>query len=200
MDGLGVPFWPSALIGLATAVAVSMLLEVSVYEPVARRAADRAMLAVLVTSIGVSTAGIALLQLKFGTSSLPFYGPQPERFDLGSVRISSFDLAQVATCLILVAGLAAFLAFTPIGRSIKAVRSNPGLASVLGISVRRVGTSSASPPPGSSPARAHSGTGCSTPSSRPWATRRSSTDSWWRSSRGPARPRCVRYRWASGSG
>jgi branched-subunit amino acid ABC-type transport system permease component len=138
MDGLGVPFWPSVLIGLATAVAVSMLLEVGVYEPVARRAADRAMLAVLVTSIGVSTAGIALLQLKFGTSSLPFYGPQPERFDLGSVRISSFELEQVATCLILVAGLAAFLAFTPVGRSIKAVRSNPGLASVLGISVRRV--------------------------------------------------------------
>jgi branched-subunit amino acid ABC-type transport system permease component len=138
MDGLGVPFWPSVLIGLATAVAVSMLLEVGVYEPVARRAADRAMLAVLVTSIGVGTAGIALLQLKFGTSSLPFYGPQPERFDLGSVRISSFELEQVATCLILVAGLAAFLAFTPVGRSIKAVRSNPGLASVLGISVRRV--------------------------------------------------------------
>ncbi|XRQ10549.1 branched-chain amino acid ABC transporter permease [Actinomadura welshii] len=139
MDGLGMPFWPSALIGLATAVALSMLLEVGVYEPVARRAADRAMLAVLVTSIGASTAGIALLQLKFGTSSLPFYGPQTERYDLGPVQVSGFELGQVATCVLLVAGLAAFLAFTPTGRSIKAVRSNPGLASVLGISVRRVG-------------------------------------------------------------
>ncbi|NKZ02279.1 branched-chain amino acid ABC transporter permease [Actinomadura latina] len=138
MDGLGVPFWPSVLIGLATAVVVSMVLELGVYEPVARRAADRAMLAVLVTSIGVGTAGIALLQLKFGTGSPPFYGPRPERFDLGPVRVSSFDVEQVLTCLILVAGLAAFLAFTPIGRSIKAVRSNPCLAAVLGISVRRV--------------------------------------------------------------
>ncbi|GAA1859026.1 branched-chain amino acid ABC transporter permease [Actinomadura bangladeshensis] len=138
MDGLGAPFWPSALIGLATAVAVSMLLELGVYEPVARRAADRAMLAVLVTSIGVSTAGIALLQLEFGTSSLPFYGPQPQRYDLGPVRVSGFDIEQAATCLLLVAGLAVFLAFTPIGRSVKAVRSNPGLAAVLGISVRRV--------------------------------------------------------------
>ncbi|MEV0666479.1 branched-chain amino acid ABC transporter permease [Actinomadura luteofluorescens] len=138
MDGLGAPFWPSALAGLAAAVAVSMLLEAGVYEPVARRAADRAMLAVLVTSIGVSTAGIALLQLRFGTGSLPFYGPNAVRHQLGSARISGFDLGQTATCLVLVAGLAAFLAFTPTGRSIKAVRSNPGLAAVLGIGVRRV--------------------------------------------------------------
>ncbi|MFI0353408.1 branched-chain amino acid ABC transporter permease [Actinomadura sp. 9N407] len=138
MDGVGVPFWPAALIGLAAAVAVSVLLESGVYEPVARRAADRAMLAVLVTSIGVSTAGLALLQLKFGTSGLPFDGPEPSRYDLGPVRISSFDLEQAATCLVLVIGLAAFLARTPIGRSIKAVRSNPGLAGVLGISVRRI--------------------------------------------------------------
>ncbi|MEU5879815.1 branched-chain amino acid ABC transporter permease [Spirillospora sp. NPDC047279] len=139
MDGLGVPFWPSALIGLATAVAVSVLLELGVYEPVARRAADRAMLAVLVTSIGVSTAGIALLQLRFGTSGLPFYGPEVVQHDLGPVRISNFEIALVATCLLLVVATAAFLAFTPIGRSVKAVRSNPGLAGVLGISVRRVG-------------------------------------------------------------
>lgn len=138
MDGLGAPFWPSALVGLAAAVALSVLLEAGVYEPVARRAADRAMLAVLVTSIGVSTAGIALLQLTSGTSSLPFYGPQTQRYEIGPVRVSGFELEQVATCLLLVAGLAAFLAFTPIGRSIKAVRSNPGLASVLGIGVRRV--------------------------------------------------------------
>ncbi|MES9601833.1 branched-chain amino acid ABC transporter permease [Actinomadura sp. NPDC000929] len=138
MDGLGAPFWPSALAGLAAAVAVSVLLEAGVYEPVARRAADRAMLAVLVTSIGVSTAGIALLQLRFGTSSLPFYGPDVVQHRFGPVRISDFELEQTATCLVLVAGLAAFLAFTPIGRSVKAVRSNPGLAAVLGIGVRRV--------------------------------------------------------------
>ena len=138
MDALGMPFWPSALVGLATAVVVSVLLELGVYEPVARRAADRAMLAVLVTSIGVSTAGIALLQLKLGTSSLPFYGPEVVQHELGAVRISNFEISQIVTCLLLVLGTAAFLAFTPLGRSVKAVRSNPGLAGVLGISVRRV--------------------------------------------------------------
>lgn len=138
MDALGVPFWPAALIGLATAVAVSVLLELGVYEPVARRAADRAMLAVLVTSIGVSTAGIALLQLGLGTSSLPFYGPEVVLHEFGPVRISGLEAGQLATCLLLVLSIAAFLAFTPLGRSVKAVRSNPGLAAVLGISVRRV--------------------------------------------------------------
>lgn len=139
MDGLGVPFWPAALTGLAAAVAVSVLLELGVYEPVARRAAGRAMLAVLVTSIGVSTAGIALLQLALGTGSLPFYGPETTHHDLGPVRISGFEIGQAVTCAALVLGLTAFLAFTPLGRSVKAVRSNPGLAAVLGISVRRVG-------------------------------------------------------------
>ncbi|GAA0546043.1 branched-chain amino acid ABC transporter permease [Actinomadura livida] len=138
MDGLGAPFWPSALAGLGAAVALSVLLETAVYEPVARRAADRAMLAVLVTSIGVSTAGIALLQLKFGTSSLPFYGPQTQRHEIGPVQVSGFELQQAATCVLLVLVLTVFLARTPIGRSIKAVRSNPALAAVLGIGVRRV--------------------------------------------------------------
>ncbi|ROO85622.1 branched-subunit amino acid ABC-type transport system permease component [Actinocorallia herbida] len=138
MDALGMPFWPAALTGLATAVVVSVLLELGVYEPVARRAGDRSMLAVLVTSLGVSTAGIALLQLWLGTSSLPFYGPDVVLLDLGPVRISTFELGLAGTGLVLVLGLAAFLAFTPLGRSVKAVRSNPGLAGVLGISVRRV--------------------------------------------------------------
>jgi branched-subunit amino acid ABC-type transport system permease component len=73
-----------------------------------------------------------------GTGSLPFYGPEVVLHELGPVRISSFEAGQTATCLLLVLAMAAFLAFTPLGRSVKAVRSNPGLAGVLGISVRRV--------------------------------------------------------------
>jgi branched-chain amino acid transport system permease protein len=138
MTDRGVPFWPAAAVGLVTAIVASVALEGLVYEPVAHRARDRAMLAVLVTSLGVSSAGIALLQLWQGTSSLPFYGPTMTIVELGSVRTSNFEIAETMTCLALVVGLAGFLAFTSTGRAIKAVRSNPPLASILGIGVRRV--------------------------------------------------------------
>lgn len=140
LDSLGVPFWPACLVGVAAAVVVSLLLEVGVYAPVAARAGRRAMLAVLVTSIGISTAGIALLQLWMGTSSIPFYDPSatPTYLDLGVAQLADFELYEAATALALVVALALFLARTPLGRSVKAVRSNPGLAGVLGISVAKV--------------------------------------------------------------
>lgn len=140
LTSLGVPFWPACLIGIVGAIAVSILLETAIYAPVAARAGKQAMLAVLVTSIGVSTAGIAVLQLWQGTSSLPFYDSSatPKYLNIGSITTSNFELFEAATCLALVVGLALFLARTRQGRSIKAVRSNPGLAANLGISVRQV--------------------------------------------------------------
>lgn len=138
VDSLGVGFWPAAAGGLAVAVLLSVLLELGVYEPVSRRAGDRSMLAVLVTSIGVTTAGVAAIQLALGTGSVPFYGPEMVINEWGSVRVSNFEIYQVATSVGLVLALAAALRFTGLGRSIKAVRSNPPLAAVLGIGLRRV--------------------------------------------------------------
>jgi len=139
-DSLGVPFWPALGLGLLAAVVLSVVLEAGIYAPVAARAGDRAMLAVLVTSIGISTAGVALLQLLMGTGSLPFYDPSatPTYHQLGDVLTSDFALYEAATALALVVGLALLLARTGLGRSIKAVRSNPVLAGTLGISIRRV--------------------------------------------------------------
>lgn len=138
LDRMGLAFWPAALLGLSVAVLLSVLIELFVYEPVSRRAGERAMLAVLVTSIGLSTAGIAVLQLVFGTGSVPFYGPEIVISQYGPVRASNFELFMLLTCVGLVLALAAFLAFTALGRSVKAVRSNPPLAALLGIGLRRV--------------------------------------------------------------
>jgi branched-subunit amino acid ABC-type transport system permease component len=140
LTNAGVPFWPACLLGVAAAVALSVLIEVGVYAPVAARAGQRSMLAVLVTSIGLSTAGVALIQLWMGTGSVPFYDPSavPTYYDVAGVQTSSFEIYEAATALVLILGLALFLARTGLGRSVKAVRSNPGLAGTLGISVPRV--------------------------------------------------------------
>lgn len=138
MDRMGVPFWPAVLVGLLGAVVLSILIEVLVYQPVAARGGNRAMLAVLVTSIGVGAAGIAVLQLIAGTSGLPFYGPTQSFVDIGSVRLSNFEIYQLVSCVLLVLALAFFLARTSMGRSVKAVRSNPLLAGTLGISSKRI--------------------------------------------------------------
>lgn len=140
LDSAGVPFWPACALGVLAAVVVSVAIEAGVYAPVAARAGQRAMLAVLVTSIGLSTAGVAALQLLMGTGSLPFYDASatPTYLALGGAQTSDYALYQAATGLVLVLALALLLARTSLGRSVKAVRSNPALAGVLGISVTKV--------------------------------------------------------------
>ncbi|MGO4691950.1 branched-chain amino acid ABC transporter permease [Glaciibacter sp. 2TAF33] len=132
------PFWPAALVGVLAAVALSIAIEVFIYRPVSARAGANSLLAVLVSSLGFSILGVAVLQLLLGTGSVPFYGPTLSSVTLGPITFTNFDVLQAISALVLVIGLALLLARTPLGRSIKAARSNPPLAAVLGINTRRI--------------------------------------------------------------
>jgi branched-chain amino acid transport system permease protein len=138
IDVAEVPFLAAAAAGVLAAVVLSVLIEVCVYRPVTAKAGRNALLVVIVTSLGITTAGVAALQLIAGTGSLPFYGPVLSSYTVGPVTVSNFDLYQALTSLALVLAVAALLARTRTGRVIKAVRSNPGLAQLMGISARRV--------------------------------------------------------------
>lgn len=132
------PFWPAAAAGVLAAIALSIAIEVFVYRPVSARAGANSLLAVLVSSLGFSILGVAVLQLLLGTGSVPFYGPELSSIDLGPVIFTNFDVFQSISALVLVLGLAVLLTSTPLGRSIKATRSNPALAAVLGINTHRI--------------------------------------------------------------
>ncbi|HET7139767.1 MAG TPA: branched-chain amino acid ABC transporter permease [Arthrobacter sp.] len=132
------PFWPAAVAGVLAAIVVSIAIEVLIYRPVSARAGANSLLAVLVSSLGFSILGVAVLQLLLGTGSIPFYGPELSSIELGPVIFTNFDLFQAISALVLVLVLALLLARTPLGRSIKATRSNPPLAALLGINTGRI--------------------------------------------------------------
>jgi branched-chain amino acid transport system permease protein len=137
-QAVGMPFWPAAAVGVIAAMLLSVAIEVFIYRPVAARAGANSLLAVMVSSLGISIAGVAILQLLLGTGSIPFYGPPLSAINLGPVTFTNFDVMQALSALVLVVALAIVLGRTPLGRSIKATRSNPALAGALGINTRRV--------------------------------------------------------------
>jgi branched-subunit amino acid ABC-type transport system permease component len=136
--GLGVPFWPAAFLGVLASAALGVAIERFAYRPIAAKAGDAALMTVFVASLGLGVAGTSLIQLVWGSNSQPYYGPAQESFTLGGLTLVSFDLYQSATSLVLVAALSALLRWTSLGRVIRAVRGNPGLADAMGFNARTV--------------------------------------------------------------
>ncbi|MDX6739650.1 branched-chain amino acid ABC transporter permease [Actinocorallia sp. A-T 12471] len=134
----GLPFWPAALLGVLAGTVLGVLLELLVYRRVAARSGGDGMMPVFVASLGVGVAGIALLQLVWGSQSQPYYGPSIEPLRAFGASFVNLDVYQAATSVVLVLGLAAALRYTGLGRAVRATRGNPGLAAAQGIDVRTV--------------------------------------------------------------
>jgi len=130
---------PAVLIGVAGGVLFSVLLELLVYRPVARRAGPNALLGVFVASFGITIAGQALIQLivQSRIASEPLNWIPIDSQDVGGVTFTTLDIWAVGVfwaCAVLTWAL---LRFTPLGREIEAVRVNPMMARVVGIRTGR---------------------------------------------------------------
>jgi branched-subunit amino acid ABC-type transport system permease component len=132
------PFWIAALAGILVVTALGALVERALYQPLAKRAGDNALLAVFVASLGLGIALENLIRLLWSSSSQPYFGPSQERWSIGDVTFLNFDVYQLITYVALTLGLAALLRFTPLGRMVRATRSNPDLARTIGINSGRV--------------------------------------------------------------
>lgn len=136
----GMAIMVAVLIGLAGAILFSVLLELFVYRPVARRAGPNALLAVFVASFGVTIAGQALIRLIVNARifSEPLNWISIESHETAGVTYTSVDVWAVIvfwTCAVLTWAL---LRFSPLGRQIQAVRVNPRMAEAVGIRTRNI--------------------------------------------------------------
>lgn len=132
------PFWIAALAGILVVTALGCLVERALYQPLAKRAGNNALLAIFVASLGIGIALENLISLLWSSSSQPYFGPAQERWSLGDVTFLNFDVYQLITYIVLTLGLAALLRYTPLGRMVRATRSNPDLAQTIGINSSRV--------------------------------------------------------------
>ena len=132
------PFWPAALVGILMVTALGAGVERFLYQPLARTAGANALLAIFVAALGIGIALENLIRLLWSSSSQPYFGPSQERWSLWEVTFLNFDVYQLVTYTVLTLALAALLRYSPLGRAVRATRSNPGLAATIGINARNV--------------------------------------------------------------
>lgn len=132
------PFWPAAILGVLVVTAIGVGMERYAYQPLARYAGTNALLAIFVAALGLGIAIENLISLLWSSSSQPYFGPSQERWELFGVTFLNFDIYQLVLYSTLVLILAAVLRFTPLGRMVRATRSNPDLALTIGIDSKLV--------------------------------------------------------------
>src|SRR5262249_34537244 len=138
LNEAGVPLVPAIIIGVAIAIVLGILIEIVVYRPVAERSRDFGLLAIFVSSLGVTVIVENVVRVIWGSG----YRNLPTGFavapvSLGStVTASNLQLVGVAVAVVLVVGLWAYLRYSRRGVAIRAVSSNPDLAESVGVSTR----------------------------------------------------------------
>jgi branched-chain amino acid transport system permease protein len=132
------PFWPAALLGILVVTAIGAAVERFVYQPLARSAGPTALLAIFVAALGLGIAVENTIRLLWSSSSQPYFGPQQKAWHLWKVTFLNFDVYQLVLFAALAGALAALLKFTPLGRMVRATRSNPDLAQTIGINSSQV--------------------------------------------------------------
>ena len=143
---LHLPLLPAILFGLLMAVVFGMLILFLGYFPVMRR--NGALLSLFLVSLGITVAFPNLLQIVFGTENLPMrtYDSQGELvnafenrvFSSGFLTITLIDVLKIVVAWILIVVVVLFVKRTRSGRSITALRTNPEMATAVGIDKRRV--------------------------------------------------------------
>jgi branched-chain amino acid transport system permease protein len=127
-------FVAAVVFGVACAAAVGALVELAMIRPLYKRPTEQ----VLVT-VGLSLAGVALLEALWGADSRPFPRPQwtKQVVTVFGARVPADRLLLFGAAVVVLAGLTAFLRFTRHGLVIRAGVEDRAMVSALGIDVRR---------------------------------------------------------------
>jgi branched-chain amino acid transport system permease protein len=135
----GMPALAVLLIGTGCAIPVCMLVGYSMerfaYRPL--RGAPR--LAPLITAIGISIILQHLALLVWSRNVLAF--PQiieSRTYMFGGTAITNVQIAIIAICFAMMAGLALLVYRTPLGTAMRATAQNPQVAGLMGIDTNRV--------------------------------------------------------------
>lgn len=131
--GIGLPVWAAAVISIAVVAVIGLIVGRVVYEPMLVRGPA----IMLIVSVGVVYLIHGIIEgiVPPGIKALAL--PPLPTVHLGSVRVTTYQLAMIAVALLCFLALHVFLTRTHIGRSIRAVSANRELAEIRGIDVRR---------------------------------------------------------------
>lgn len=133
---LGWPLIPSIMFAIPVTIVIGYIIQKTTFDPVRTRSVFTALLA----SVGVAILlqNIVLLIAGGADKALPRIGHSVELF--GGARITQPQIAAIASSIIVILLLFAFLKKTKTGKAIRAVADNPQGAAIVGINVQRIVT------------------------------------------------------------
>jgi branched-subunit amino acid ABC-type transport system permease component len=135
---LGLPVPLAILAGLIAAAAAGVAIERWIYRPLAAASGALALLTIFISSLGVTIAGVNIITLLFTAFSRLIIVVPVTPLALGATTFTTLELAIVIVSWLLILGLTLLLRATDLGRAIKAVRGNPGLARIIGLDPDRL--------------------------------------------------------------
>lgn len=135
-ERLGFSLLLSCLFGLLVGTALGLAIEFFAYRPMVRR--DATLLTIFLVSLGISVAFPNLLQIGFGPDNKALPGFQNQTYEVGVVTVSRHDILILAITAVLITVVVLFIDRTRFGRSVTAMRTNPTMASAVGIDRKKV--------------------------------------------------------------
>lgn len=129
LSSLGLPFVLATAAAVVISAAVGLLIQRSVYQPLAERGASP--LVMLIASLGLLAILQNICAIAFSPNILQFTGSwRLQIATVGPVFLSYPQIAIVITSFVIFGGLMWFSSKTLLGQRIRAVASNPHLAQI----------------------------------------------------------------------
>ena len=129
------PLLPSALMAFAVAGVTGVVSDTIALRPL--RSAG--MIPTTIASVALTIALENLIRLAFGSGLRDYDLPIQRDWRFSGLRVGPQQLWDLAISAAAVLGLFGFLAFTRLGKAMRAVADNPVLASLRGIDTNRIG-------------------------------------------------------------
>ncbi len=131
---LGLPLVPAAIIAFLAAGAAGVASDTLVLRPL--RSAG--LITTTIASVALTIALENLVRLGFGNTLRNYNIPIMRDWRFSGIRVGPQQFEDLAISAAAVAALFAFLAFTRLGKAMRAVADNPTLASIKGIDADQI--------------------------------------------------------------
>jgi branched-chain amino acid transport system permease protein/neutral amino acid transport system permease protein len=132
---LGFSLIPAAVIAFLAAGAVGVASDTLVLRPLR----PAGLITATIASVALTIALENLVRLGFGNELRDYSLPIVRDWRFNGLRVGPQQLEDLAISAVAVAALFAFLAFTRLGKAMRAVADNPILASIKGIDANQIG-------------------------------------------------------------
>lgn len=135
MTKYNVPFLQSLLMTLVFSATLGLIIERVILRPLI----GSHLISVIMVTLGLSSILKALVQLAYGTDTIPF--PEvfpPEAVQIGPIPVSQGHLYAIGCVTILVTLLTLFFKYSKTGVAMRATASNQQVSLSMGISVKKM--------------------------------------------------------------